>query len=352
MRKLIFPLLILLSTSIYWSCNTKVPNRQLALELWTSFDEHYAFFELRGVNWKIARDSITAEAVRAESDSALFEVFCKYMQGFGDSHINLVSDSMRIQCNGGAKPLFFQEFPTDSSYQALLAIRDSTLAEMGIRGLRDSPSEVFRYGKSEDNAWGYLQIKRFYGISQASLEVELDLIFEAVADVEALIVDIRTNPGGNDPTALRVAEHFYGERSLGYFKHSRDGKDHEDFTALEAYWLEPLPEDKPYLGKVYFLTNGAAGSAADVFALLMYQRPNVVRVGTNTEGIFSDMYRDTLSNGWALTLSHQRYFSAQMEQFEKVGVPVEYEIANTKEDLARGFDPVIKTVEEIQAGNL
>ena len=274
------------------------------------------------------------------------------MQGFDDSHINLVSDSMRIQCNGGTNPAFYQEFPTDSSYQALLAIRDSTLAEMGIKELKPTPSEVFQYGISEDNAWGYLRIKRFYGISQASLEVELDVIFDAIADAEVLIVDIRTNPGGNDPTALRIAERFYGERSLGYFKQSRNGPDHEDFTELEAYWLEPKPDDKPYLGKVYFLTNSAAGSAADVFALLMYQRPNVVRVGTNTEGIFSDMYRDTLSNGWTLTLSHQRYYSEQMELFEKVGVPVEYEIANTKEDLDRGFDPVIKTAEEIQAGNL
>lgn len=347
MRKF-FPVLLL----FLWSCSSTTPNRQLALELWTSFDDHYAFFELREVNWAAAKDSLVAEAVRAETDSALFEVFCKYLQGFNDSHINLVSDSLRVQCNGGVSPQFYQEFPTEASFQEFLVIRDSTLAEMGITDLKQSGSEVFQYGVSPDNSWGYFRVKRFYGLSQASLEVELDQILATIADVEALVLDIRTNPGGNDPTAIRIAEHFFQERQLGYFKETRTGEGEEGFGDLESFWLEPQPEDQPFLGKVYLLMNGAAGSAADVFALLMYQRPNVTRVGTDTEGIFSDMYRDTLSNGWAFTLSHQRYYSAQMEQFERIGVPVEYEIVNTKGDIERGFDPVIKAVEQIQAGEL
>ncbi len=327
-------------------------NRELAQELWSTFDTHYAFFELRGVDWKNVKETMLSEAEAAQDDAALFDVFCNYLQKFNDSHVNLVSDSLQIQCNGGAEPPFYQQFPTDSSYRALLAIRDSTLAEIGIAKIHPTPSDNFQWGASPDRKWGYLRIKRFYGISPPDLEVELDRMMDTLVDVQALILDVRTNPGGNDLTAIRIAEHFYQERTLGYFKQERNGPGYEDFTDLEPYWLEPRPEDRPYLGKVYLVTNSATGSAADVFAMMIYQRANVTRVGTDTEGIFSDMYRDTLSNGWTFTLSHQRYYAATMELFEKMGVPVEYQIANTMEDLERGFDPVIKTVAEIEAGNI
>ena len=331
---------------------TVSPNRELALELWNSFEEHYAFFEVRQVDWQATKESLLNAADAAADDAALFDAFCKYLQKFNDAHVNLVSDSLRIQCNGAPDPAFYQHFPTDSSFQALMSVRDATLADIGIDSIKETPSRVFQYGVSPDNKWGYFRIKRFYGISEASLEVELDRIFDELIYTEVVILDVRTNPGGNDPTAIRIAEHFYRERTLGYFKQERNGPGYEDFSELEPYWIEPKPEDKPFLGKVYLVTNGATSSAGDVFAMMIYQRANVVRVGNDTEGIFSDLYRDTLSNGWAFTLSHQRYFSATMEQFEDVGVPVEYQIENTADDLKLGFDPVIRAVQQIEEGTL
>lgn len=341
-------MLLLIGTS----CTQQNPNRALAEEVWNTFEENYAFFTLRGMDWTTEKDSLMNLAETAQTSQELFDALCRRLQKFDDSHINLVAPELQIQCNGGVTPAFFNEFPDDESYQAFLRLRDSTLREIGVGPIVPSPSGVFEFGTSQEGDWGYLRINQFYGISERDLKVELDRIFEKYQPAEALILDIRTNPGGNDATAMKIAERFYTERAIGYFKQTRNGPDHKDFTEPEAYWLEPARDQPHFAGPVYMLQNGAAGSAADVFALLMYQREEVTSIGTATEGIFSDMHRDTLSNGWTLTLSHQRYLAQNLACYEKVGVPVEYELENTKEDLERGFDPLIQAAKQIHSGEL
>jgi len=349
MRRLL-PLILLL---ILASCTQEEnPNRALAKEVWNTFEENYAFFALRGIDWASEQDTLLDLAEQATTSQELFDALCSRLQRFDDSHINLVAPDLQIQCNGGATPSFFNEFPDDDSYQAFLRLRDSTLNEIGIAPIGPSMSGLFEYGISEDASWGFLRINRFYGIGERDLETELDRIFEGLQPAKALLLDIRTNPGGNDATARKIAERFYLDRKLGYFKQTRNGAGHEDLTEPEPFWLEPKAGQAHYSGPVYLLQNGAAGSAADVFALMIYQRENVTSIGTETEGIFSDMYRDTLSNGWTLTLSHQRYLAENLACYEKVGVPVEFELENTKEDLERGFDPVIKAATQIHAGEL
>ena len=69
-------------------------------------------------------------------------------------------------------------------------------------------------------------------------------------------------------------------------------------------------------------------------------------LGTNTEGIFSDMYRDTLSNGWRITLSNERYFTKDMKCYEQIGVPVDVQVENRKTDTERGIDLIIDKITE------
>ena len=59
------------------------------------------------------------------------------------------------------------------------------------------------------------------------------------------------------------------------------------------------------------------------------------------------MFGGNVSNKISFTLSNQRYYSTDNKILEDIGVPVEIEIKNTKQDIENKIDPVIiKAIEK------
>jgi C-terminal processing protease CtpA/Prc len=128
---------------------------------------------------------------------------------------------------------------------------------------------------------------------------------------------------------------------VGMYKQTRiRGGGYEQFGKLETWMLEPKGA-KPFLKPVIVLTNDKTVSAGDVFAMLMKELPQVKIIGTNTRGIYSDMYGFTLPNGWLISLSNQRYYNNKMVCYEGSGTPVDFSAINTRNDLSEMTDPVL-----------
>ncbi len=345
--------LILVSTVfVLFSCDSgKMESQEkdnlstdLFVELWDIFDKNYAFFELRNVNWEAERINGLQKVSAIKNDSLLFEEFCRLLRKFDDSHINLESDHLNLSCNSGKLPDFYREFPTNESFAAFLKARDKSLRRLGISEIIESGSELFEFGLDINEEWGYLRIKRFFGQGLDKTRTELNYILSILKNVENLIIDIRVNPGGNDEMALLCASYFFERKEIAFIKRARNGKGHEDFSRLDTTYIVPNKDWRFNYEQIYLLTNSASGSSADVFALIMSNLPNLNIIGTSTEGIFSNMLRDTLSNGWRLTLSNERYYSKDMHCYEKIGIPVDIEVENKKEDTGKGIDLVISTI--------
>ena len=81
------------------------------------------------------------------------------------------------------------------------------------------------------------------------------------------------------------------------------------------------PNRRAFLGPVYLLTSDVTLSAGEVFALYMRALPNVIQVGGNTRGAFSDMIEKPLPNGWTLSLSAEVYRDPQGQSYEAQGLP-------------------------------
>ena len=119
-------------------------HEQIFLELWEIFDANYAFFELRNVDWVKEKETQLSACGTIDSDSLLFENLCNLLKKFNDSHINL-EDGRKV-CNGGRLPEFYQEFPSNESFELFLKARNNTLQKVGILDVVDAPSKIFQYG--------------------------------------------------------------------------------------------------------------------------------------------------------------------------------------------------------------
>ncbi len=314
---------------------------------WHMFNEHYAFFELRGVDWQATYDEYRPMVTPDTTQEELFTILSQMVAPLQDGHVSISTLSGSFSAVDLPDWIEIEDEELLASYAMLTA--ENYLIEAPIFTAND----LIYYGKLSDTV-GYINILSFSGFSDsASLnatDLELAVLAESMpeilnslGDVESIVVDVRFNLGGSDISGLFVAGHFTDAQHLAFTKNVWfDGQFHEDM----AYYVDPV-SDTPFVGDVYLLTSGLTISAAETFTMAMDTLPNVTIVGEPTNGILSDQWYALLPNGWLVTLSNERYVSPDGSIYESLGVPPDVAVTMTSEQFTTGIDPSIDAVFEL-----
>jgi carboxyl-terminal processing protease len=285
-------------------------------ELWQTFHKRYAFFKLREVDWKKQYETFRPKVTKETSDEELFRILCEMLAPLKDGHVNLKArGAFKGKFNPKDKPFFYREF--SKQREELFRLTEKNLVEKGFNEAKND-TEPFRHARS--NKLGYLCVTEFDGLSQKKVNAALDRIFEGFDGVEALVVDVRDNPGGTDAMLYCVAGRFADKERVGHHCRTKKGPGPDEFGPLKTKMLKPRGKTQ-FTKPVVLLTNDASFSTADVFAMVMKELPHVRIIGDHTNGIFSNMFETKLPNGWRYTFSYQRYYSPEMVCFEAKGIP-------------------------------
>ncbi len=317
---------------------------------WLTFEDHYAFFKVRNIDWKATYRKYRPMIDASTTDDSLFSILSQMVAPFHDDHINIIIPNQR-QFTAEKPSRFLREFSSDSLKQLFWQMVDTTLYQKGFQAIQQA-GPVYRGRKlfeySFNNSYGYLRFTRCFASSETESDPPrdaalagdvLDSVLALFPYVRGMLIDVRVNIGGNDEFAYEVAGRFTGKRILGHTKRVRNGG-YEDFSAPRKWYIEPKGK-KQFLVPIGVVTNDQTASAGDVFAMIMKALPSVKTIGENTLGIYSDMYGFELPNKWLVSLSNQRYYAADGKCYEGTGTPVDKKVKNTKKDLQTGKDPVI-----------
>ncbi len=366
MKKIIFFALCIIAAFIIKAQNpisypkdTSISQPELNFEvLWHTFEDNYAFFKLRNIDWEKTYSQYRPLINVKTTDDSLYSLLSAMLTPLHDDHINVTTSDGK-HFNAGKQSQFRNEFPNDSLMNLFWQMVDLNLTNYGFGTMqtigpafRNTP--LFTYAASKD--YGYLRFNRcFIDLEMDSvLGAEmagkiLDSVLIQFKNLKGLIIDVRVNMGGDDEFAFEVAGRFATKKIIGMYKTTRiTGAGYEDFGKLQTWFIEPKGKHifpKP----VILLTSDRTVSAGDVFAMIMKELPQVKIIGTNACGVYSDVYNFTLPNKWAITLSNQRYFNNKMICYEGKGTPVNVEVKNTRADLKNMTDPVLKaTVSQLK----
>lgn len=110
----------------------------------------------------------------------------------------------------------------------------------------------------------------------------------------SLIIDVRANGGGAEPTAARFAGCFVDQPRC-YSKHWR--RQRGRFTGPVARWLKPNEAGPRYRGPVVVLIGPGTVSSCESFALMMRQVPGCQLLGARTAGSSGNPQPVDLGNG-------------------------------------------------------
>ena len=311
------------------------------VQLWRTFHQRYPFFDLRRVDWKKQFAKYRPKVTNKTSDRELFKILCAMLDPLNDGHVELSAKitgerKKRFFCPE-RKPKYWRQF-TKRQIRQLDKLTKETLVANGFGRPQKTKARILRYCRSR--AYGYIRILELEGIKKRKLTVALDRIAQDFQELDGIIIDIRNIPGGDDSTAIAIANRFCDRKRVAFHRKTKIGPGDEDFTKLKTWHIEP-GGDVQFTGQIVLLTCDAVFSGGEVFALAMRQLPHVTIMGDHTNGIFSYQLEKTLPNGWEYCLSYQVYFSADMNCYEGAGVPVDIELLNQRKDIDAGTDPLI-----------
>lgn len=303
--------------------------------MWSEFNNRYANFELKEVDWQEVYDKYRPQINKKSTSDEVFDVCCKMLQELNDGHVTLSGkiNGKKRKCNTVKyKVHLFEEFGDLSNF---MAVTYKTLKKEQFSSLRPKISNGnLRHATSND--YGYLFIGQFNGFTTRKVDRIMKKAIKQFENKKGLIIDVRTNGGGLDKYCYQIAGRFADKKRLAQYEKVRI-KGTQNFTELDSLFLSPKGE-KQFTKPIVILTSNISASATEVFLLAMKELPYVTVIGNRTEGIFSDMRTLRFPNGWRVTLSHEQYFSADMINYEGIGIEPDIKILNYKKD---EFDNVI-----------
>ncbi|MDX2056335.1 MAG: S41 family peptidase [Gemmatimonadales bacterium] len=194
----------------------------------------------------------------------------------------------------------------------------------GGPGGADPRLQNFGLGRLEilDGNVGYLEITGFMGAPGYQDAVVDALRF--LARTDAVIIDVRRNPGGSGEMSHFVFSHFLGATPVSTIRVSRRAPAPPVVRQSLGEVPGPRRPDVP----LFVLTSRATGSAAEEFSFVLKNRKRATIVGTRTAGAGHMVTSAPVGHGFVIGLSITRVSDPETgREWEQVGVQPDRDVA-------------------------
>jgi Peptidase family S41/Tricorn protease C1 domain len=342
--------------------DTPVTNYQV---FWETFAEQYPFFALHHMDWQAVDKKFRPQVTPDTKPEELFRIISGMVDPLHDAHTFIHAKSIKQRFHG------FRPEPDPMQKKNAARITEIIETKYVSGGLREFCNKQLQFGflssspgTKEPNSKptgriGYLRIHSFDGYSDDhefvkqvdALESALDQIFKDASTWTGLVIDVRINGGGSDVFGISIASRLATRDYLAYSKVIRNDIHDPDHRTPPQPIMVHVGQRPGFRGRVVLLTSADSVSAAETFTMaLLGREPHVVRVGANTQGVFSDVLGRRLPNGWTFGLPNEIYLTKDGRAFDGTGVPPDVQVPIFPAlDLTSGRDATLEKAMELLA---
>ena len=297
-------------------------------DFWTTYNNEYANFEERGVDWDAIYTQYRPQVNLNTTDDELFEIFKQMLWPTGDAHIKLIAPNRKI-----FTPNKYYEYHFEDELFDLDLIKT-------------------KYLKSnfQENGYGYNTYGRIGKVGYIHMQwitdnlAEFADILESFSDIDGLIIDLRHNGGGDFTWAFSEFGPLTNETRYAYRSRTKNGPGKNDFTDWFEWNMVPGGEyfDKPLV----LLTDRYTISAGERATLGLKTLPNLIHMGDTTNGASATIISRELANGWYYTVMPQEIEFRDGISYEASGIPPDVRVENTAEEMSAGQDKALEAALE------
>lgn len=284
---------------------------------WQTLDQHYCFFEEKGVDWQGVHDKYAPlfhDSIKTQFQ--LFSVLDEMLDTLRDGHVNVYAPF-----NVARYWSWYEDYPVNY---------DANLISTYYTGPKMWYAAGLQFGMFKKDSIAYVRYPSFdSGIGS----LNLDYMFALIRNANGMILDIRNNGGGALTNAITLARPFVTEKTLyGYIRH-KTGPAHDAFSQSEPLYIEPDANHVQWDASsrpVVVLTNRHCYSAANNFVQIMraidgslttdtlgQDHPKLIKMcGDRTGGGSGLPFESVLPNGWTLRFSASPMLDPQRQSTE------------------------------------
>lgn len=197
---------------------------------------------------------------------------------------------------------------------------------------RKIDNSTVSYEMKENNI-GYIEVTDFYEATGKQFALALEDLENQ--GMQSLIVDLRNNPGGYVDVVVDMCDRILDSGVIVYTK-DKEGNIAESFEATDKESFH-LP--------MVVLVNGSSASASEIFAGCMQDHGVATLVGTTTFGKGIVQRVIPLSDGSAVKLTIEKYFTPNGNDIHEIGIEPDVVVELPEELL---YEPVIPEEQDVQ----
>ena len=340
-------------------CDHPMPNTPAAnFEVFTrTWAENYILFDQKKVDWAGVVQANQSKIRPETTPTELFDILVGMIEPLRDRHAYIEAPDLQRKFSTfrPGTDRIMKGNRSEFRSKIMPALWEITDHTYGKATMRTWCREQVQYGHVSETT-GYLRIIAFsdcsdspgFAAGSTALETALDEIFSD-PNLKALVIDVRINFGGNDLYGLAIASRLATRSYVAYTKMARvDPVDRNKWSPGDRSVVRPSSRPS-FHGPVVELTGPLTMSAGETFTqALMGRTPRVLRIGENTQGIFSDVLERELPNGWRFELPNEVFRTAQGATFDGSGIPPDIIVpVFADDDIAAGRDPGMAKALEI-----
>jgi C-terminal processing protease CtpA/Prc len=290
---------------------------------WAWIDSVYPVFDIKQIDW----DSVYAEyrprAERALGDE-IYQVLHDMLSVLKDPHVYYTT-------NGGARfyPHVSPRLLADRNEFSSQLVRTYFDGELHVAG-----KDGVEYGILNGNV-GYIHITHF---NEDNMMDDFPLVMAFVSETGGLIIDVRSNTGGDHDKVDAVVRMFIASEMAWPLAFKADGVREEPWPPIQPDGIH-----HQYVNPVVVLINGASLSSGELFPEVMKQLPNVTAVGDTTAGASCNDRGEfrgdrRLPSGKMIHIPTWCISRYDGVPWELVGIAPDIRVVQTEEDVAQGLD--------------
>ncbi|NPD83529.1 hypothetical protein HNS38_02075 [Lentimicrobium sp. L6] len=333
-------------------------------EFWDIYNRYYPLMHRKNIDWQAIYDSYSKKISTTYTDQQLFDDFNTIFSTIlKDGHSGLTFNHQET------------EFEPNMNENVINMVAHNTPLLINLEESTQSNTYI-SYGSLKSNPEiGYILSKQFEPVNESEAEFNqfktiVDAALNALKEKEGIIIDVRTNGGGQGPFAYYLAGRFFSSPETISLVRMRVKEREGSAVSNLSEWLtenfEGYPDQRAeggyvagvwtddfniqasgeyqFVKKVAVLTSKGTASAAEYFTAAMKTQSHIKTIGEQTFGIFAGSEHITLTNGggkWTTRISVQdveMLYNGAFQSFEGIGISPDVISMPTATQVDEGLD--------------
>jgi hypothetical protein len=299
---------------------------EIFLAAWKAFDQEYAMFGVKpNVDWAALKDQYLPIARKAKNSYEAAGAVALLLAHLEDLHVSVKAGEEYLWCYNRFRPM-------NGNWNALRS----------IIGDIEKSQDGLAWGQTKDRI-GYICVLHLPGEENGRKEIveKFDRILDELKETHSLILDLRFNGGGDEPTAQLLAGRFVDKPRTYSLSQFRSGKKHGDLGRKLERIVEPRGPWR-YEKPVITLTGQRTMSSAESYALMMAQCPQATTLGDRTAGSSGCPRLLRLPADITVRLPRWLDMDPKGNPLDFVGIKPEVVITTNDNDFKSNRDPVLQ----------